>query len=60
MSWLFSQALVEGYLPDIYLGGAQSAQLSVMPTQHKFWRNYKTMDYSRLSQFGLTCVVLTA
>lgn len=33
--------------------------LSVMPTPHKFWRNDKTMEPSHLSQFGLTCAVLT-
>jgi DNA (cytosine-5)-methyltransferase 1 len=29
-----------------------------MPTPHKFWRNDRTMDCSKLSQFGLTCKVL--
>lgn len=59
MSWLFSQALVVEYSHHISWGCEQSAQLSVMPTQHKFWRNDKMMDFSRLSQFGLTCAVLT-
>lgn len=59
MSWLFSQALVVEYSDRISWDGIQSAQLSVMPTQHKFWRNDKTMEFSRLSQFGLTCAVLT-
>jgi hypothetical protein len=60
MSWLFSRALVEEYSPATCSAGAQSAQLNVMPTPHKFWRNDRTMDYSRLSRFGLTCAVLTA
>src|SRR5687768_17477186 len=55
MSWLFSQALVEEYSAASCSDGEQSAQLNVMPTQHKFWRNDKTMEFSRLSQFGLTC-----
>jgi hypothetical protein len=59
MSWLFSRALVEEYSGENSLGGEQSAPLSVMPTQHKFWRNDKTMECSSLSQFGLTCAVLT-
>lgn len=59
MSWLFSQALVEEYSAATCSGGAPFAPLSVMPTQHKFWRNDKTMEPSKLSQFGLTCAVLT-
>ena len=60
MSWLFSQALVAEYSAAICSAGEPSAQLSVMPTQHRFWRNDKPMDFSRLSRFGLTCAVLTA
>jgi len=59
MSWLFSRALVEEYSAATSWGGAPSAPLSVMPTQHKFWRNDKTMEPSQLSRFGLTCAVLT-
>ena len=59
MSWLFSRALVAEYSADTYSGGEPSAPLSVMPTQHKFWRNDKTIEPSRLSLFGLTCAVLT-
>ena len=59
MSWLFSQALVAEYSEATSWDGAPSAPLSVMPTQHKFWRNDKTMEPSKLSQFGLTCAVLT-
>lgn len=59
MSWLFSQALVAEYSDRISWDGTQSAQLNVMPTQHKFWRNDKTMEFSKLSQFGLTLQLLT-
>jgi len=59
MSWLFSRALVEEFSAATSWDGAPYAPLSVMPTQHKFWRNDKTMDASQLSRFGLTCAVLT-
>ncbi len=59
MSWLFSQALVAEYSDRISWDGEQCAQLNVKPTQHKFWRNDKMMEFSRLSQFGLTCSLLT-
>lgn len=59
MSWLFSRALVEEFSARSCLGGEPCAPLSVMPTAHKFWRRGKTMDASSLSQFGLTCAVLT-
>jgi len=60
MSWLFSQALVAAYSQATCSDGVACAQLSVMPTAHKFWRRDKPMDACRLSQFGLTCAVLTA
>lgn len=59
MSWLFSQALLEEYSADTSLAGKPSAQLNVMPTPHKFWRNDKTMESSDLSRFGLTLQLLT-
>ena len=59
MSWLFSQALVAEYSQATCWAGAPCAQLSVMPTQHKFWRNDKTVEPSDLSRFGLTCAALT-
>jgi hypothetical protein len=59
MSWLYSQALVAEFLEENSWDGEPFAQLNVMPTQHKFWRNDKTMEFSNLSQFGLTCAVLT-
>lgn len=72
MSWIFSRALIQDYESShcsqaqeaessegTSSAGEQCAQLSVMPTQHKFWRNDKTMEPSQLSRFGLTCAVLT-
>lgn len=59
MSWLFSQALAEEYSAGTSLDGKQFAQLSVTPTQHRFWRNDRTIESSNLSRFGLTCAVLT-
>lgn len=59
MSWLFSQALVEEFSAATCSDGEPSAQLNVMPTQHKFSRQDKTIEPSGLSRFGLTCAVLT-
>jgi hypothetical protein len=59
MSWLYSQALVEEFSLAICSDGEPSAQLNVMPTPHKFWRNDKTMEALDLSRFGLTCRLLT-
>jgi hypothetical protein len=59
MSWLFSQALVEEYSAGTSLAGQPGAQLSVMPTPHKFLHNGKTMESSDHSRFGLTSRVLT-
>jgi hypothetical protein len=59
MSWLFSQALVEEYSAGTSLAGEPCAQLNVMPTPHKFWRNDKTIDASDHSRFGLTSQLLT-
>ena len=59
MSLRCLRALVEEFSAATSWDGAPSAPLSVMPTQHRFWRNDKTMDASQLSRFGLTCAVLT-
>lgn len=72
MSWLFSAAMMkacesshyslvpaEEYSADISSAGEQFAQLNVMPTPLKFWRNDKTMEFSSLSRFGLTLRLLT-
>lgn len=58
MSWLYSQALVEEFSHLISWDGEQCAQLNVMPTRHKFWRNDRMMEFSKLSQFGLTLHLL--
>jgi hypothetical protein len=54
MSWLFSQALVEEYLGENSLDGEQSAPLNGKPTQQAYCAPGKMMDFSRLSQFGMT------
>jgi hypothetical protein len=72
MTWLFSKAmmkhceslrssqvLAEAYSEGICSDGEPFAQLNVMPTLHKFWRNDKTMEFSDLSRFGLTLRLLT-
>lgn len=53
------RALVAEYLQAQSAVEGSYAQLNVMPTPHKFWRNDKMMDHSRLSRFGLTCALLT-
>lgn len=59
MSWLYSQALGEAFLEENSWDGEQCAQLNVMPTPHKFWRNDRTMEFCDLSRFGLTLQLLT-
>lgn len=68
MTWMFSKALMNSLcsqesaaesLPVSNSESGPSVQLSVMPTQHKFWHNDKMMDHSNLSRFGLTLQLLT-
>jgi len=68
MSWLISAALMNSlysqeqeaeFSEENCLDGEPFAQLNVMPTPHKFWRNDKTMEFLNLSRFGLTCKILT-
>jgi len=59
MSWLYSQALVEEYLGENSLDGEQSVPLSGNPTQQAYCAPDKMMDFSRLSQFGMTYKPLT-
>ncbi len=72
MTWLFSEAMMRDYENSRCsqaLAGESSevtcsagepyAQLNVMPTPHKFWRNDKTMEFCDLSRFGLTLRLLT-
>jgi len=60
MSWLFSQALVEEFLPDTYSDGAQSALSSGNPTQLAYLPPDRMTAFSRLSRFGMTFKPLTA
>ena len=60
MSWLFSQALVEEYLGDIFLDGEQSAPLNGNPIQQAYCAPDKMTAFSRLSRFGMTYKPLTA
>jgi len=59
MSWLFSQALVEAYLGDIYLGGEQSALSNGNNTQQAYCAPDKMTDFCRISQFGMMFKPLT-
>jgi len=59
MSWLYSQALVEEYLGDISLDGAQSVPLNGNPTQQAYCAPDKMTVFSRLSRFGMTFKPLT-
>ena len=60
MSWLFSQALVEEFLPDTYSDGAPSAPSSGNPTQLAYLSPDRMTAFSRLSRFGMTFRPLTA
>jgi len=59
MSWLFSQALAEGYLGDTSLDGKQSVQSNGKPTQQAYCALDKMTDFSRLSRFGMMYKPLT-
>jgi len=59
MSWLYSQALVEEYLGDIYLDGEPSVQSNGNPTQQAYLSQDKMTKFSHLSQYGMTYKPLT-
>ena len=59
MSWLYSQALVEEYLGDIFSDGEQSVPLSGNLTQQAYLSQDKMTKFSRLSRFGMTFKPLT-
>jgi hypothetical protein len=59
MSWLFSQALVEGYLEDISLDGEQSVQSNGKPTQQAYCALDKMTEFCQISQFGMMYKPLT-
>jgi len=60
MSWLFSQAVVEAYLPDICSDGEPSAQSNGNLTQLAYLPPDRMTAFSRLSRFGMTFRRLTA
>jgi len=59
MSFIYSQALVEEYLGENSLDGAQSAPLNGNRTQQAYCAPDKMTDFSRLSRFGMTYKPLT-
>ena len=59
MSWLYSRALVEEYLAESCLDGAQSALSSETPMPQAFLPSDKMMDFLRPSRFGMTFAHLT-
>jgi len=59
MSWLYSQALVEEYLGENSLDGAQSAPLNGSRTQQAYCAPDKMTGFSKLSRFGMTYKPLT-
>jgi hypothetical protein len=59
MSWLFSQALVEGFLGASCSDGEQSAPSSGSRTQQAYCAPDKMTAFSRLSRFGMTYKPLT-
>ena len=59
MSWLYSQALVEGYSEGISLDGAPCALWNGTHTQPLSWCSDRTMAACRLSQSGTTFKPLT-
>jgi len=60
MSWLYSQALVEEFLPDTYSDGALSAPSSGSRMQLAYLPPDRMTAFSRLSRFGMTFRPLTA
>ena len=60
MSWLYSQALVEEFLPDTYSDGAPSAPSSGNRMQLAYLPPDRMTAFSRLSRFGMTFRPLTA
>jgi len=59
MSWLYSQALVEEYLEANSLDGELSAPLSGNHIPQAYCAQDKMMEFSRLSQYGMTFAPLT-
>jgi len=60
MSWLFSQALVEEYLPGSCSDGERSVPSNGNATQLAYLPPDRMTAFSRLSRFGMTFRPLTA
>ena len=59
MSWLFSQALVEEYSPENYSDGEPSVPSSGKHINQAHLSQDRMMEFSRLSQYGMTYKPLT-
>lgn len=59
MSWLFSRALVEGFLEDTCLDGERCAPLRIASMPHLYLSSDKMTGFSRLSPYGMTLEPLT-
>lgn len=59
MSWLYSRALVEEYLAESCSGGERFALSSSTNTPAMYLWQGKTMEALNLSQYGMTCELLT-
>ena len=59
MSWLYSRALVEGFLAANCSDGEPCAPLSGSPMPLAYLPPDRMTDFSRLSQFGVTFAPLT-
>ena len=60
MSWLYSRALVEAYLPASFLGGVPCAPSSSTPMPQGYSSPDRMKALSRLSRYGMTFAPLTA
>jgi hypothetical protein len=59
MSWLYSRALVEGYLGASCSDGERSVPLRSTPTAQAFLWPDRMTAFSSLSRYGMTCGPLT-
>ncbi len=59
MSWLYSQALVVEFLGENSWDGEPCARLSGSHTPHAYLPSDRMMDFSHLSQYGMTFAPLT-
>ncbi len=59
MSWLYSRALVEEYLPDNFLDGEQSVQSNGSLMPQAYCAPDKMTDFLKVSRYGMTFAALT-